>query len=182
MVWKPFFLDRNLPVEGKNKMEHYIAKFGKGRVESMLPHMKEVGKEHGINFSYGGLIGNTMSSHRLIEYAGTIDDNYKTQNKLVDALFKRYFEQEKNIGDPGTLLDAAREAGLDEGRARAVIESDEYQEDVDTFVTGHKFRVTGVPHFTINGKLRVPGAQDTETWVHILREVEEGDAPTTSAM
>lgn len=35
--WRPFFLDPTLPKEGKNKMEHYKAKFGAARTEAMLP-------------------------------------------------------------------------------------------------------------------------------------------------
>jgi len=31
--------------------------------------MKTVGKEDGIDFSYGGKVGNTLNSHRAIEWA-----------------------------------------------------------------------------------------------------------------
>jgi len=39
----------------------------------MLPYMINVGKEVGINFSYGGKTGNTLLSHRLVDYSATKD-------------------------------------------------------------------------------------------------------------
>lgn len=38
--WRPFFLDSTLPKEGKNKMEHYKAKFGAARTDMMLPMVR----------------------------------------------------------------------------------------------------------------------------------------------
>ena len=45
-------------------MEMYIEKFGKARINIMLPQMKETGLLEGINFSYGGSTGNTFDYHR----------------------------------------------------------------------------------------------------------------------
>lgn len=37
--WHPFQLDPTAPVEGRNKMEMYYEKFGKARVEQIMPMM-----------------------------------------------------------------------------------------------------------------------------------------------
>ena len=37
--WRPFFLDPTLPVGGVDKMSHYISKFGKARIEGMIPQI-----------------------------------------------------------------------------------------------------------------------------------------------
>ena len=69
VTWKPFFLDPRLPGgEGKDKMEHYKAKFGAARVAQMMPHMVQTFAQEGIpGYSINGRVGNTMDSHRLLE-------------------------------------------------------------------------------------------------------------------
>jgi len=67
--WKPFFLNPQAPTPGVDKMEHYYQKFGKERVDKMIPYMKEQGSKVGIKFSYKGKVGNTMDSHRLLYFA-----------------------------------------------------------------------------------------------------------------
>ncbi len=49
--WFPFFLDATMPAEPRDKLQHYHHKFGKARVDQMIPHMKVVGLAEGINFS-----------------------------------------------------------------------------------------------------------------------------------
>lgn len=74
--------------------------------------MKRTGAAHGINFSYGGLLGNTFNSHRLVELAAEKDPSLKLQDKVVEALFHCYFESEGDINDPATLASIATSAGL----------------------------------------------------------------------
>jgi hypothetical protein len=44
-------------------MEHYNAKFGPAMVETMIPRMKAVARQYGIQMEYGGHVGNTFDSH-----------------------------------------------------------------------------------------------------------------------
>ena len=44
-------------------MQYYESKFGAARVRGMIPMMKEVAREHGIEVEYGGFVGNTLDSH-----------------------------------------------------------------------------------------------------------------------
>jgi len=92
--WLPFFLNPNAPKPSQNKLEMYKKKFGPERVEQMVPHMKKVGGEEGINFSFGGNTGLTLDSHRLLEYA-LEKYGFVKQNELTEILFSYYFEQEK---------------------------------------------------------------------------------------
>merc|ERR1712176_447227 len=80
-------------------LEAYTEKFGPQMVERMVPNMKKVGKEHGINFSYGGYVGNTFDSHRFI-WQSRETGGSAMQDKMVEALFAAYFEEEKSMGDP----------------------------------------------------------------------------------
>jgi predicted DsbA family dithiol-disulfide isomerase len=81
--WRPFQLDPTTPETSVNKLERYYKKFGKARTDSMIPHMKTTGKESGIEFSYGGKLGNTLKSHMLIEYAKQNGDNVDDHSRPI---------------------------------------------------------------------------------------------------
>jgi hypothetical protein len=112
--WRPFFLDPNLPGgEGKDKLAHYKLKFGADRVAQMMPRMVQTFAEEGIpGYSIEGNVGNTMDSHRLLEYALRQGGAAK-QDKLVEVLFERYFLKGQALSSRQVLLDAAAAADLD---------------------------------------------------------------------
>lgn len=115
--WHPFQLAPTMS-KTKPKMEHYIRKFGQERAQAMVPYMKSVGEPEGISFSYGGVIANTLDSHRLIHWSR----QFGCQNQVVEELFKDYFEREQNIGDASVLAAAAERAGLDKDKVRLYID------------------------------------------------------------
>ncbi len=93
-------------------MERLTSKFGAERMAMMLPHMKNVGESLGINFSYGGNIGNTLASHRLIKYA----DKQGCQTQVTEEIFKDFFERDQDISIVEVLANAAERAGLDKAK------------------------------------------------------------------
>ena len=67
------------------------------------------------------------------------------------------------------LARVAAEAGMDPEVVAAVLSSEAYAADVRSDeATARELGITGVPHFLINGKWSVPGAQDVETLVLAL--------------
>ncbi|KAJ3047565.1 hypothetical protein HK097_011416 [Rhizophlyctis rosea] len=112
--FKPFQLDATLPVEGKDKLAHYKSKFGAARMDQMIPFMEGIGKKEGITFSYGGVIANTINSHRLVALA----EKKGLQDQTVEELFKTYFEKNDNIGDLNVLADVGAKVGLDKEEVR----------------------------------------------------------------
>jgi len=172
--WRPFELNGNLPKgEGLNKMKMYEEKFGAQRIQQMIPHMKSVGDEVGIKFSYGGNIGNTFDSHRLIWQARETGGS-DLQDKMVEALFEAYFENEQSMGNRDVLKACADRAGMpseitdrlldDEmiGKAEVEQERSEYR---------RKWRCTGVPLFIVDGKFPLSGAQPSEAFAEVFEEL-----------
>merc|ERR1712160_77966 len=98
--------------KGVNKMDMYLEKFGKASCDAMLPRMIQTGLFVGIKFSYGGYTGNTFDSHRLI-WKAREEGGSMLQDKLVEILFKAYFEEEKCIGEQSVLMNCAERAGMD---------------------------------------------------------------------
>ncbi len=77
----------------------------------MIPYMKATGLKDGINFSYGGNVGNTFNSHRLVALAKTKGN--EMQNKVIEEIFKCYFEKEGDITLDHVLVQCGTSAGLD---------------------------------------------------------------------
>eukprot|EP01117_Protostelium_nocturnum_P009122 TRINITY_DN3267_c0_g3_i1.p1 TRINITY_DN3267_c0_g3~~TRINITY_DN3267_c0_g3_i1.p1 ORF type:complete len:237 (+),score=104.08 TRINITY_DN3267_c0_g3_i1:201-911(+) len=180
VTWKPFFLDSELPREAKNKIEHYNNKFGREKVPLLLDRMKKVGKDEGIEFSFGGEIANTITSHRLIHYAGLKGD----QNKVVDELFADYFEREKNIGSIKVLTEAAERAGLNGQEVKEYLEGKQDEKEVfeEAKNTARNYRISGVPFFIIENKYAISGAEDPQTFKNIFDKIlKENEGKETVA-
>ncbi|CAK0782008.1 hypothetical protein CVIRNUC_005527 [Coccomyxa viridis] len=166
--WHPFQLNPDAPAEGRNKLEYYKEKFGPDRTAVMIPMMTETFKKEGLGYTMEGLTGNTLNSHRLIAYAG--EQGFDTQDRLVEKLFKAYFTQGKYINDPEVLREAAHAAGV-EDYERVLSDPMHTMDQVRQELRHHTAGVTGVPHFVINGRYHLSGAQETSTFVEVLSQL-----------
>ncbi|ETS76216.1 hypothetical protein PFICI_11603 [Pestalotiopsis fici W106-1] len=171
--WHPFYLDPNAPRESEVKRDRYVRRFGEARFAQVQQTLAAVGRDAGISFSFGGRTGHTQDSHRLIRYArhqGGAD----AQNRVVDELFKRYFELEQDITDQATLRSAAEAAGLDGDEVKRYLDSDEGIDEVEAEVTrAQQVGVTGVPNIRINGQFEAPGAVDADVFKQIFEKLVE---------
>jgi len=159
--------------KGVKKMDMYIEKFGKARMDAMLPQMKETGLSEGINFSYGGYTGNTFDSHRLI-WKAKEDGGIELQNKVVESLFKAYFEEEQSMGERSVLIDCASRVGMD--NAKEFLEGadngkEETLKELEEYRSG-AYAVTGVPFFIFNnGKHSFSGAQSSNAILSVFKKL-----------
>jgi predicted DsbA family dithiol-disulfide isomerase len=94
---------------------------------------------------------------------------------IHDALFKAYFVDGRNIGDPAVLVDVARSVGLPAEEASDVLRERRYRAGVDAdWAKSRDYGVTGVPTFVFGGH-GVVGAQPYEVLEQLLRQ---GNAPS----
>ncbi len=126
--------------------------------------MAAVGAAEGIPFAFDqiGRTPNTLDAHRLIRLAG----EQGVQDDVVEALFRAYFTEGRDIGDRQTLLDVVAGAGLDRGRARAELDTDDglaavRAEEAEV----HRLGVQGVPFFIVNGERALSGAQEPKAFL-----------------
>ncbi|KAJ5540695.1 hypothetical protein N7494_005771 [Penicillium frequentans] len=184
--WRAFYLNPKSPTfPGINKQEMYAEKFGAERCKAMFARLAAAGEGDGIMFKFGGNTGSTRDSHRVIWYAGEEEAKGTQpggttgtgvgglQTRVVENLFRAYFEEEKNITDAKVLLDAAVQAGLDGGEVAKLLESGVGAEQVDAeaFAASRRL-VSGVPHFTVQGKYVVEGADEPETFLEVFERVK----------
>ncbi|KAG6743018.1 hypothetical protein POTOM_053963 [Populus tomentosa] len=158
--WHPFFLNPSAPKEGVNKLDFYREKFG-SRAEGILARMTEIFKGLGLEYNMSGLTGNTLDSHRLINFAG--QQGLDKQHKLAEELFLGYFTQAKYVGDREFLLECAQKVGV-EGAAKFLEDPNNGVKEVNEELEKYSAHITGVPFYVINGKQKLSGGQPPEVF------------------
>jgi predicted DsbA family dithiol-disulfide isomerase len=91
-------------------------------------------------------------------------------DKLHDALYRAYFVDGRNIGDPETLVEIAASVGLPADTARAVIADRRFSDAIDKdWEKSHRYGVTGVPTFVAD-RYGVVGAQPYEVLEQLVEK------------
>ena len=92
------------------------------------------------------------------------------QDALKERFLVAYFTEGAAIGEPETLVRLAADVGLDAGECAEILAGDRYGDEVRADEReAAELGVTGVPFFVIDGRFAVPGAQDPDTIVDVLR-------------
>lgn len=126
--------------------------------EAMYLRMKTLMDAEGLPY---GRRTHTYNS-RLAQELGKWADTQPGGQALHDALYRAYFVESRNIGDPEILIALAESVGLSGGEARAVLSERRFKEAVDAdWSKSHRYGVTGVPTFVAGGH-GVVGAQPYE--------------------
>ncbi|RSL60524.1 hypothetical protein CEP51_013759 [Fusarium floridanum] len=156
--WHAYQLDPHAKTQPL--LEKMASRVGEENVPGMKNRLADIAKREGLVFDFGGTIGNTRDAHRLEKLAKKKDE-VDLQTNVALEVMKMYFEEGCNITSIDDLVRAAGRVGIDEGEARAWLESDDGGEEVDAEVLEmQKLGVKGVPRYIINGKFTVDGAED----------------------
>ena len=171
--WHPFQLNPDMPHEGMDRRAYLEGKFGgkEGAVRAYAP-VVEHAQNAGLNIQFEAMkrTPNTLDAHRLIHWAG-IEGK---QNETVDALFKAYFEEGRDIGDHEVLADIADGVGMDASVVLKLLQSENDAQDIrDRDAHSRKMGVSSVPTYIVANKHAVPGAQPPELWVKVIGEIME---------
>jgi predicted DsbA family dithiol-disulfide isomerase len=120
--------------------------------------------------------GNTFDVHRLIHLAAAEGRQAEMKERALAA----YFTEGRPIDDTDTLVELAAEVGLDAGRARQVLEGDEFAAEVraDEREAG-ELGITGVPFFVLDRRYGVSGAQPAEVMTRALEQAWREAHPIT---
>ncbi|MDF2723645.1 MAG: oxidoreductase [Paenibacillus sp.] len=174
--WRAYMLDPSVPQEGLPFMNTMKKKFGEQfSTEGMLSRVVEAGAAAGVHFNFKKVeyMPNTRLSHRLIALAPE-----SSKGELVDAIFRAYFEQGRNIGDQSELMRIAAEAGLPAKELGARLDQGEGEKEViNDFAAARKIGISGVPFFIVDGKFALSGAQPPESFLKVFQRL---DQPTSS--
>ena len=171
ITWHPFQLNPDMPSEGMDRRAYLEGKFGKEQATAFYAQIEDAAIQSGLDVDFAKIARtpNTIDAHRLIRWARTDD----LQHAVGSVLFRLYFKEGRDISDHTVLLDAADESGMDRALVARLLASDADIDDVKAEdANGRQMGVSGVPCFIIGGKFAVQGAQDVETWVKIIGDLD----------
>ena len=176
--WKAFELNPGMPEEGQDKREHLQQKYGSSfeQIKVNREALIERGASVGFTFNYreDSRVYNTFDAHRLIHWAKGFD--LQTEMKL--KLFDLYFTDDGNPSNTEELLQAVEDVGLDIEKAKTVLESNQFADEVMQEQAAYRQAgIQSVPSFIANNKYLMTGGQPKEAFVQFLNKVladEEG--------
>ena len=170
IAWLPFQLNPDMPAGGMPRAEYRRAKFGSlERSRQLDARIAAGGRGEGIAFALERIerTPNTFAAHQLIDLAQEVGAG----GAVVDALFRAYFEEARDVGDRGVLLGIAEAAGLARAQVEARWADAAAARRVADLEDGMKaLGISGVPTFILARKFGVSGAQPPEALAEALRE------------
>ena len=177
VVFKAFELDPNSPAVSDTLMKESLAKkYGMSVEEAkkMTDNVVDQAKSVGLNYNFDVMTpANTFNAHRLAKLA----EQEGFDKTVSESLLKAYFIDGEKIGTEDVLLRIAEEAGISRDRAKEVLDSDEFADDVRMDIAeAQQIGVKGVPFFVINRKYAISGAQPADAFANALRQAAEEEA------
>lgn len=181
--WLPFELNPDMPPEGEESVAHIARKYGRTPQQAAEGRqmMAERARAAGFPFDYAGpkqengdpppsMLWNTFDAHKLLRWA--LDTaGAEAQTRLKLALFAAHFQQRRDVSDRTVLLGIAQAEGFDRAEAQAALDDPAIAATVRAEERlAWDNNVSGVPAMVIDRRFIVPGAQEPETYVNVLRK------------
>ena len=168
----PFELNPQMVPEGEDIAEHISNKYGTTpeQLAKNQEGIRQRGASVGFTFNMDkrSRIYNTFDAHRLLHWAELEGKQYPLKLALLNA----YFGEGENVSVRDVLVRVAGEAGLDAAKARQVLDSNQFADEVreqERFYQSQGIRA--VPSVIINGRYLIQGGQPPEAFEQILRQV-----------
>jgi len=176
VVYRPYQLDPTAPPGTAMPVrEAYARKFGGlERAAAIMDHLTQVAADEGLEFHLDrAQRANTRDAHRLLWYAEH-QGPPGTQADLKERLLSAYFIRGLNVGDTTVLAAEAAAVGFEEDEVRHVLDSDTGRVEVERYLTfAAEAGIAAVPTYVIDGRWSIPGAQDPDVFVQVLRRLAE---------
>ncbi|MGC5306030.1 DsbA family oxidoreductase [Micromonospora zamorensis] len=173
--YRPFQLDPSPVPEPLPLVQALAGKFGgPERAQQMVAHVTQVAGADGLRLDYDrAVIANTFDAHRLVSYA----TDHGLAAEMVEALYQAHFNEGVDVGSREALAAVAGGIGLDAVDVRRFLDSEERVTDIAAELAGARdLGITSVPTFVLAGKYAVSGAQEVQTLLAALSEVEQREA------
>jgi predicted DsbA family dithiol-disulfide isomerase len=170
VVMHPFELNPGMGPAGEDVVEYLSKKYGRTpeQIAETQAMIRERGAAVGFTFGARTRVYNTFDAHRLLHWAGI--EGKQVPLKL--ALLQAYHGDEKDPSDHDVLVDAARSVGLDAQRAREVLESEQFADEVRAEEREYQaMGIQSVPAVIFNRRYLVSGGQPPEVFEQAIRQI-----------
>lgn len=133
----------------------------KAMIEANWPRVVAMGREYGIEMRSHRFGVNTRPAHRAFKLVQHLAPEQAPAYNM--ALFRAYFEADKDIGDVSVLASLADELGVDGTALRERLATDEAEAQVLQEETeAHASGITGVPALVFENKYLLSGVRPPE--------------------
>lgn len=184
--WLPFQLNPDMPREGMPREQYLLAKFGTlERAHQVHTMVTETARKDGIALRLDAIsrTPNTIDAHRLVRYA----DRHGVGQQMIEALFRAYFQEGRDIGKIAELVDIAEENYLNKIETSRYLLSDADIMSVRTSdIAARRLGIHAVPCFVFDKRHAIAGAHDQETFFPLFDvaviAAQHNHQPTLSTM
>lgn len=157
--------------------DSYAKRYGPDMAAMQIERIESMAAGEGLEFHYGtALNSNTMDAHRLVKHIKSKDR--KKADELIHCLYNAFFKDNRVLADHEVLKDIATGIGIDAAEVDSVLNGRDYRSDVEADENiAHRYGVTAVPFFLVNGKYGIHGAVDVSEFEQVLKKaIDEEDA------
>ena len=178
MHMQPFELNPTMPEEGAEVAQYLKDKYGMSdeQLAAGQAQLAARGQAEGFSFGERRYLWNTLDAHRLLRWAGT-EGAAGTQRALKHAMLTAYHGEGRNPSAPDVLLELVAAVGLPADRAREVLESGAFGDEVRAAEQfWQEIGIHAVPAVVINRKHLISGGQPSAVFERALRELAAEDA------
>jgi predicted DsbA family dithiol-disulfide isomerase len=163
-----------IPPEGLPRSE---VSQGRTYPEGYLDNLRLTALEAGIEMKRPPLVPNTRKAHEATEFAS---ENGGDLWAVHRALFRAYFEEERNIGDTEVVVEVCAAAGVEHNALRSALDEGRYREEIERQMGwGRSQGISGVPAVIFNMRFAVTGAQDYEVFRDVAQRIVAQSAQPT---
>ncbi|HUA33460.1 MAG TPA: DsbA family oxidoreductase [Candidatus Binataceae bacterium] len=168
LEWRGFQIHPDWPAEGIGP-ERAMPGGNADSRKATWQRITEMATSVGLEMKPPSLMTNSHSALMVAEYARDAGKSMEFDERV----YRAYFLDNVNIGDPAAVLALAKEAGLDEAAAVEAIKSPKYQMKLkNNALAANQRGVDGVPTFFI-GEYALRGAQSPDTMRKVLKRAGE---------
>ncbi|WP_322014357.1 DsbA family oxidoreductase [Paraburkholderia sp. J12] len=170
IVVHPFELNPQMEPGGESIVEYLGKKYGRTpeQIAETQAMIRERGAEVGFAFGPRERAYNTFDAHRLLHWAGLEGK----QLPLKLALLRAYHGEGKDPSDRAVLVEAAQSVGLDAAKAREVLESGLYADEVRAEEQqAQAMGIQSVPSIIFNDRYLVTGGQPVDAFERAIEQI-----------
>ncbi|HSA05266.1 MAG TPA: DsbA family oxidoreductase [Tenuifilaceae bacterium] len=171
VIWKSFMLNPNLVTDLNLSITDYLINTKDllpEEVEEMNQYITEMALKSGLELNIEKIVvANTRKAHNLIHYA----KSKGKQSEMKSRIFKAYFTESRNVDDIDELVLMAKEVGLETENLKEIISNEVFNNDIETEIyESRQIGVRGVPHFVIDNKIVINGAQEQKVFSQTIEK------------
>ena len=174
--WRAFQLNPTLPMGGVSRQEYTSSKFGgRENAKAIYDRVRIAAEQVGLTLQFDDITvqPNSLKIHELI-YASK---ETALTDDLIEALFKAFFIDGKDLSKKENIRQIAREVGMSDEVIDAAVGNDNYAGQVSEDLESQRLGIRGVPFYVLDNKIGLSGAQPPE----IIAKTILDTLPTTGS-